>query len=467
MKILAKYREKNIVEDTGERLKLQPKQQEVFESDADIAFFGGAAGGGKTAVATAIAADEKKIANKKYRCVMFRRTFAQARNPGGMLDETKRWYPGLKGRLNQTALEWSFPSGAKVKLAHLQHEDDRLDWQGTALDCIIWDEVTHFTESQFWYLMSRARSVSGLRPIIRATCNPDAESWVAVLIDWWIGEDGFPIPERAGKKRWFLRKGLETIWADTREELLEKFPESDPKSLTFFPSKLEDNKALTTADPNYKGMLESLSDPVEIERLLKGNWRIRSSESRLFKQDAIFASACGFWAAPDAEQNYLIGVDPNFGGSDFFVIQVWQVTESPYQLVWEYRQNNQSITSSIEALGAAIEAYNPSVVAIEKNAGGLAIVESTITNYPGTLVEPITTSATSKKMNTDRIAVLLSTGKINYPSDWQGINEMLAFSNLTREAITGNDDCIMAWAVGFAMLETALEGGLISATLRH
>lgn len=467
MKLLSKYRNKTKLEDTGERLILQPKQQEVADSDADIVFFGGAAGGGKTALATAIAADKKKIKNKKYRCAIFRRTHAQARNPGGLLDETKRWYPGLGGRLNQSALEWSFPSGAKVKLSHLQHEDDRLNWQGTALDCIIWDEVTHFTETQFWYLMSRARSVSGIRPIIRATCNPDADSWVAVLIDWWIGEDGFPIPERAGKKRWFLRKGLETVWADSREELLERFPGSDPKSLAFFPSKLEDNPALTKADPNYKGMLESLSDPVEIARLLQGNWRIRSSESRLFKQDAIFSSACGFWAAPDPEQNYLIGVDPNFGGSDYFVIQVWQVTEEPYQLVFEYRANNQSITSSIEALGAAIEAYNPSVVAIEKNAGGQAIVEATITNYPGTLIEPITTSTMSKKMNTDRIAVLLSTGKINYPQGWQGINEMLAFSNLTRQAITGHDDCVMAWAVGFAVLETALQNAMISPTLRY
>ena len=47
-------------------------------------------------------------------------------------------------------------------------------------------------------------------PYIRATCNPDADSWVADLLQWWIDQDtGFPIPERAGKVRWFIRSGDE------------------------------------------------------------------------------------------------------------------------------------------------------------------------------------------------------------------------------------------------------------------
>lgn len=469
MKLLSKYRNKETVIEAGERIVLQPKQQEVFDCDADIAFYGGAAGGGKTAVATAIAADESKIINPEYRCVVFRRTHAQARNPGGMVDETKRWFPALGGALNESRLEWKFPSGSRVTLAHLQHEKDRLQWQGTALSCIIWDEVTHFTENQFWYLLSRARSTCGIKPIIRATCNPDADSWVAVLIDWWIGEDGYPIPERAGKKRWFLRKGTEMCWGDTREHLLDIYPDSDPKSIAFFPAKLSDNKALTTADPNYKGMLESLADPVEVGRLLNGNWRIKSSESRLFKHSAIFDCASGAWEAPIASmyENYLIGVDPNFGGSDFFVFQVWKITDEPYSLVYEFRQQNQSITSSILQLGDAIDSYRPSVVAIEKNGGGQTIIEAIITKFPGAVVEPVTTSQTSKKINTDRIAIAIERQKVIYPSDWQGINEMLDFSKITRESITGHDDCVMAWAVAFALLEQALEGGLVSPTLQY
>lgn len=465
MGILKKYGVKQQQVAVGEKIILQPKQKEVFDCDADIALYGGAAGGGKTAVATAIAADESKIANKDYRCVIFRRTHAQARNPGGMVDETKRWYPGLNGNLNESRLEWSFPSGAKVTLAHLQLEKDRLQWQGTALSCIIWDELTHFTESQFWYLMSRARSTCGIKPIIRATCNPDADSWVAALISWWISEDGYPIPDRAGVKRWFLRRGGQMMWANSKEELLDIDPKSDPKSLAFFPANLNDNKALTDADPHYKGMLESLADPVEIGRLLKGNWKIRSSESRLFNYHAVLECGIGTWKDPELDQNYLIGVDPNFGGDDFFVFQVWKVTEEPYALVHEYRQQNQSIHSSIQALGTVIEAYNPTVVSIEKNGGGQTIIESIVANYPGTLVEPVNTSQTSKKINTDRIAIAVDSRKVIYPADWHGINEMLDFSKIERIGINNHDDCVMSFAVAFAMLETALQGGLVSPTL--
>lgn len=467
MGLLSKYRVRKCLVDEGERIELQPKQLEVFKSRSDIAFSGGAAGGGKTALATAIAADPEKLENKDYRCVIFRRTHAQARNPGGMVDETKRWYPTLGGRFNESRLEWTFPSGAKITLAHLQLEKDKMQWQGTALTTLIWDEVTHFTESQFWYLMSRARSTSGIKPIIRATCNPDADSWVARLIDWWIGEDGYPIPDRAGISRWFLRKGGDIFWGDSREHLLDLYPESDPKSLAFFPSKLTDNKALTTADPNYKGMLEALADPVEVGRLLHGNWKIKSNESRLFRSEAVRDCACGSWRSPETDQNYLIGVDPNFGGNDFFVFQVWKISEEPYQLVYEYRDRNQSIKGSIDTLSAIIDAYNPSVVAIEKNGGGQTIVEGIICKNPGTLVQPIVTSQTSKKINTDRIAIAVESRKVIYPSDWQGISEMLDFSKLTREAIGNHDDCVMSWAVGFAVLEQALDGGLVSPTLLY
>ena len=65
------------------------------------------------------------------------------------------------------------------------------------------DELTHSTKSQFFYMMSRNRSMCGVRPYIRATCNPDADSWVAEFISWWIDQEtGLPIPERAGKVRY-------------------------------------------------------------------------------------------------------------------------------------------------------------------------------------------------------------------------------------------------------------------------
>ena len=49
-------------------------------------------------------------------------------------------------------------------------------------------------------MLSRNRSMCGVRPYVRASCNPDADSWVASFLSWWIDQDtGYAIPERSGK----------------------------------------------------------------------------------------------------------------------------------------------------------------------------------------------------------------------------------------------------------------------------
>jgi predicted phage terminase large subunit-like protein len=126
---------------------------------------------------------------------------------------------------------------------------------------------------------------------IRATCNPDVDSWVRKWIDWYIkGDDypeaerGYPIPERSGKIRWFVRQGDEMIWGNTREGLVEQYGEETmPKSFTFIPSKLSDNVILMNLDPNYKASLLAMPR-VERERLLGGNWNVRASSGDYFKR---------------------------------------------------------------------------------------------------------------------------------------------------------------------------------------
>lgn len=154
------------------------------------------------------------------------------------------------------------------------------------------DELTHFSEKQFWYMVSRNRSMCGVRPYIRATCNPDADSWVARFIAWWLDQTtGLPIPERAGKLRWFVRIGDAIIWADRPEDLAQHTAPDEngelrpipPKSVTFIPAKLSDNRALMAADPSYIANLMALPT-VERERLLGGNWKIRPAAGLLFQR---------------------------------------------------------------------------------------------------------------------------------------------------------------------------------------
>lgn len=264
-------------------ISAQPGAQSLFLSTkADIAIYGGAAGGGKSFAL--LLEPLRHFNNSKFTGVIFRRNSTQVRNPGGLWDESIQIYTQLKALPKQSYLEWFFPSGGKVKFAHLENEASVYDWQGSQIPFIGFDEVTHFTEKQFFYMLSRNRSTSGIPGYVRATCNPDTDSWVRRFIDWWIGEDGFPIKERAGVLRWFVRIEDEIKWGNTREELLERYGDDQlPKSVTFIPSTIYDNKILLKSDPSYLSSLKSLSR-VERMRLLDGNWNVRSSAGLYFQR---------------------------------------------------------------------------------------------------------------------------------------------------------------------------------------
>jgi predicted phage terminase large subunit-like protein len=90
--------------------------------------------------------------------------------------------------------------------------------------------------------------------------------------------------ERSGVVRWFIRDGDSLIWGDSKKELLDKFPGCLPKSLTFIPALVTDNKILLASDPNYVGNLRALP-LVERERLLRGNWNVRASAGNYFRRE--------------------------------------------------------------------------------------------------------------------------------------------------------------------------------------
>ncbi|TPN26613.1 terminase [Mesorhizobium sp. B2-3-3] len=263
-------------------------QTTFLASPADIAIYGGAAGGGKTWAL--LMEPLRHVANPAFGAVFFRRNLTQVRNEGGLWDESEKLYPNLNAQPRSAPdLSWTFPSGAGVSFAHLEHEKTIYNWQGSQIPLICFDELTHFSAKQFWYMLSRNRSMCGVRPYVRATCNPDADSWVAEFISWWIDQEtGFAIPERAGVLRWFIRIGDTIIWASSPEELAHQVNPIDgqpipPKSVTFIPAKLSDNALLMAADPGYLANL--MAQPtVERERLLGGNWKIRPAAGLLFQR---------------------------------------------------------------------------------------------------------------------------------------------------------------------------------------
>jgi len=270
-------------------IRPQAGPQEVFLStSADIAIYGGAAGGGKTYAL--LLENLRHINNPAFGSVVFRRESVQITNEGGLWDTAMGIYPllGAKPR-NQPKMQMIFESGAKITFSHLQLDRDVLGWQGSQIPLIAFDELTHFTKTQFFYMLSRNRSTCGIKPYVRATTNPDAESWVAELISWWIDQDtGYAIPERSGVIRYFTRQEDQIIWSDSREELSErlKINPDEIKSFTFISASIFDNKILLESDPGYLSNLKALSR-VENERLEKGNWKVKPSSGMYFKRHEV------------------------------------------------------------------------------------------------------------------------------------------------------------------------------------
>lgn len=274
-------------------LRPQPGPQEQFLStEADIAIYGGSAGGGKSF--GLLLEPVRHMGNQEFQGVIFRRTTPMITNPGGLWDESLKVYRSLGAYPNSTRHEWSFPSGMGLKLAHLQREDDKYGWQGSQIPFLGFDEITHFTESQFFYMLSRVRSTSGVPGYVRGTCNPDPDSWVAKFISWWIDQDpkspgyGYPIPERSGVLRWFIRINDEMIWASSKDELIkiygaEFIKENPPMSVTFIPAKITDNKILMEKDPSYMAKLNAMNK-VDRGRLKDGNWKIRAAAGNVFRR---------------------------------------------------------------------------------------------------------------------------------------------------------------------------------------
>jgi len=264
---------------------------------------------------------------KGFGAVIFRRDATQLTNEGGLWDASREIYPFLKARPRESpALQWRFPGGGRISFHHLHSPDDQYAWQGAEICDLLFDELTHFEEAQFWYLISRNRSTCGVRPRCRATFNPDAGSWVKALFAPWVDGE-YPDPAGPGEVRYLVRQDGYHYFRTESEAQVYAIQVLDitvgdaqhaVKSVSFVPARLDDNPALMDRNPQYRANLLSLP-PVERERLLYGDWNILTD--RFFDQwRADTAEGTPWHVIPTGEvprgHTYYLGVD--WGFSDPF-----------------------------------------------------------------------------------------------------------------------------------------------------
>ena len=446
--------------DLVEVLKPQPgKQADFFDCTADLIIFGGGAGSGKSICLLAKAA--KHIETPGYFAAIFRQHRPEITASGGLWSMSKSIYKDIPGSEYREGnqLDWRFASGSAIAFNHADKLSEK--FVGAAAAFIGVDEIQVWDEEDFWFLMSRNRTDCGVKPQLVATCNPDADSFVADLVSWYCDGEGYPIPERSGVVRYFYRVEKTLYWANTEDELKEQFPElaaiAPPKSFTFISATVYDNPEFIKKNPEYLASLLALPR-VEMERLLKGNWRLTDKKESLFSADAIAKCAVGQWSEPDIYRRYLMGIDPNFGaiGNDYYVAQVWDVTELPVKLVHEYRDNLHGSEAHHAEMMRLVQLFSPAITSIESNGGGLASAERLQRSNPSARIEVVTTGHLSKIVNTDRLAQIVEQGECQFPADWAGVREMSKFSCRDRQALSGNDDSVMAAAIAFVWMEEAI-----------
>jgi len=210
------------------------------------AFYGGAAGGGKSDALLMGALEH--VDKPGYAALILRRTFADLKKPKALLDRAKEWLSGTGATYNAQDHQWVFPSNAVLAFGYLQNEDDKYQYQSAEYQYIAFDELTQFTETQYTYLFSRLRRLEGVDiPLrMRSASNPGGigAGWVQSR---FVPEDWQP---------------------DDAEEIRVH----EKASRAFVPARLADNPYLD--QETYEESLEEL-DEVTRAQLLAGDWSIR------------------------------------------------------------------------------------------------------------------------------------------------------------------------------------------------
>jgi hypothetical protein len=181
-----------------------------------------------------------------------------------------------------------------------------------------------------------------------------------------------------------------------------------------------------------------------------------STDTQIYPSDLIRRASRGSWReCGSVGRTYVIGIDPNAGGNDYFTAIVLDITHTPYEVVGMYRENGKSTDYSLRHVKNLIEDYLPERVIVEKQAMGAVIAEVLQHVLPDYAIETFNTSRPSKTVATDRILYMLERDELVFPDGIIG-GELRAFQHKesgAREAAPGShDDTVLALAFACSLI---------------
>ncbi len=222
-------------------ISVTKKQKAFMDAKESEVLFGGAAGGGKSfgQIVDALLFALKYPRSKQ---LILRRSFAELDK--SLIRTSLSLYPKEIYTFNSSSHVGRFKNGSIIDFGYCAAENDVYQYQSAEYDVVRFDELTHFTESQYIYLISRVRGVNSYPKQIKSSTNPGGigHTWV--------------------KKR-FIDEAPPS----------KTFTGDDGMRRIFIPSLLDENDFLKKQDPDYKNRLLALPEK-ERRALLYGDWNI-------------------------------------------------------------------------------------------------------------------------------------------------------------------------------------------------
>ena len=238
------------------------KQKVFLALDCRGAFYGGAAGGGKSEALLMAALQYVHVPG--YSALILRKDTQRLQLAGGLIPRSQQWLAESDAVWNEAKLTWRFPtSGAPATLSfgYLQTSTDKFRYGSSEYQYIGFDELTEFSEEDYRFLFSRLRSSNSMDvPLrMRAASNPGGagHAWVKnrfhCRTECHSVQNGLPI------------RSTNMHWHEGR---------------AFVPAKIADNPGLDV--DAYRQSLSHLPSVLRA-RLENGDWSIH--EAGLLRQD--------------------------------------------------------------------------------------------------------------------------------------------------------------------------------------
>lgn len=284
-------------------------QRAAYESPADIIFYGGAAGGGKTDLLLGLCLTSQEHS------IIFRREAVQL---VGIEERMAKILGTRKGYNSQDGL-WRLPGGKVMELGSVKEPGDWIKYQGRAHDAKLFDEICHFTEMQFRTLIGWLRTDKPeIRQRVVCAGNPPTDAageWVKRFWAPWL-DPQHPNPAKPGELRWFVtNEDGEDQEVPGPEPVMIGGDLMMPKSRTFIPSSVEDNLFLLST--GYKQTLQAMPEPLR-SQMLRGDFNAGVSDPawQVIPTDWVKAAQARWVKREKKGTMTALGFDPSRGGID-------------------------------------------------------------------------------------------------------------------------------------------------------